>query len=274
MKHLSLSIAIAWAVIAMVIASANQIALTDAAERATAAPNSAVVVELFTSQGCSSCPPADRLISQLGDPQLRPRVIPLAFHVDYWDRLGWRDPFSSSAWTTRQQGYARAMGLNGTYTPQIVVAGSRQCVGSDQSKVMAAIQEEAKGQRPVKITITQADPSGGGGRGEVRFKLTAQALADVMWDQQILVAVFESGLETKIRSGERGGESLINDFTVRRLVPIFVLQHRAGSKKSCEVVIPVEAGWKRDRLGVAVFAQDPMTLKIEGATVASALWAG
>ena len=270
MKHQALAITIAWGVIAIGVAIANPITLSPAATPALIDP---VVVELFTSQGCSSCPPADRLISRLGDPKLRGRVIPLAFHVDYWDRLGWRDPFSSPAWTTRQEEYARAMGLHGTYTPQIVVAGSRECVGSDQSKVMAAIQAEANGRRPVKITITQPDPNGGG-HDEVRFRLTAHALADAKRDQQILVAVFESGLETKIRSGERGGESLINDFTVRRLIPIFVLEHRAGSTKSCEVVIPMEAGWRRDRLGVAVFAQDPMTLKIEGATVTSAPGAG
>jgi hypothetical protein len=95
-----------------------------------------------------------------------------------------------------------------------------------------------------------------------------------MRDQQIVAAVFESGLETKIRSGERGGESLINDFTVRRLIAIFVLAHPAGSEKSAEVVIPIQTGWNRDRIGLAVFAQDPMTLKIEGATVANRLRSG
>src|SRR5688572_22165851 len=84
-----------------------------------------VLVELFTSQGCSSCPPADKLLSALrSDPQMAGRVIPLAFHVDYWNRIGWEDPFSSAQWTGRQQRYARALG-NGSrvYTPQLVVNG-------------------------------------------------------------------------------------------------------------------------------------------------------
>src|SRR5512134_2402114 len=86
------------------------------------------VVELFTSQGCSSCPPADRLLAELGED---PAVLPLAFHVDYWDHLGWRDPFSSPRWSERQGRYARTLG-RGLYTPQLVVAGDQDVLGSNQ----------------------------------------------------------------------------------------------------------------------------------------------
>ena len=92
-----------------------------------------VVVELFTSQGCSSCPPADALIREIAhDPALRGRVIPLAFHVDYWDQLGWRDPFSSAAYSARQADYAsKAFHGGDIYTPQMVVNGREALVGSN-----------------------------------------------------------------------------------------------------------------------------------------------
>src|ERR1700681_1033381 len=101
-----------------------------------------VVVELFTSQGCSSCPPADRLLSRLqGDSRTAGTVIPLAFHVDYWNRLGWSDPFSSAAWSERQMTYAKALHSNRIYTPQLVVGGRAECVGSEERQVMRRIHE-------------------------------------------------------------------------------------------------------------------------------------
>jgi hypothetical protein len=98
------------------------------AQAAAPAPEaSPIIIELFTSQGCSSCPPADRLLKRLaGDP----RVIPLSFHVDYWNYIGWTDPFSSKRWSERQQGYARAFRSNRIYTPQLVVSGRTGASGS------------------------------------------------------------------------------------------------------------------------------------------------
>ena len=94
-----------------------------------------VVLELFTSEGCSSCPLADELLSRIG--LSATGVIPLAYHVDYWDRLGWSDPFSSGQWTARQVVYIRAMELGGPYTPQIVIGGKWECVGSDSPRPRA-----------------------------------------------------------------------------------------------------------------------------------------
>src|SRR6266568_4493610 len=99
-----------------------------------------VVVELFTSQGCSSCPPADELLRGIArNAALRGKVIPLAFHVDYWDHLGWRDPFSSADWSRRQMFYIRAMRLDSAYTPQAVVNGTKQMVGANGGALAAAI---------------------------------------------------------------------------------------------------------------------------------------
>ena len=101
-----------------------------------------VVVELFTSQGCSSCPPADHIVSEIAhDQSLMGRVIPLTFHVDYWDRLGWRDPFSAETFTRRQGAYAHAFKLESLYTPQMVVDGRRQFVGSNRTAAADAIRD-------------------------------------------------------------------------------------------------------------------------------------
>src|SRR5436305_2977651 len=116
---------------------------------------SPVVVELFTSQGCSSCPPADALIHSIAnDPAMRGRVIPLAFHVDYWDSLGWRDPFSSAEWTQRQARYARTMHLNSAYTPQAVVNGTREFIGSNKSVLKAALEKASNEKPRTEIALT------------------------------------------------------------------------------------------------------------------------
>ena len=112
----------------------------DAAPAPASADRGPVVIELFTSQGCSSCPPADRLLSRLAEePAYRGRVVPLAFHVDYWDYIGWRDPFSSPRWSERQRDYGRSLGLGTVYTPQLVIDGRSECVGSQEGDVRREI---------------------------------------------------------------------------------------------------------------------------------------
>ncbi|MEO1083852.1 MAG: DUF1223 domain-containing protein [Acidobacteriota bacterium] len=118
------------------------------------APRGPVVVELFTSQGCSSCPPADRLFSRLeGD------VIPLAFHVDYWNHLGWRDPFSDPRWSERQRRYGGTFERGYVYTPQLVVNGRAEAIGSDRRKVRTML-DEAAAQGPRATLELAVEPRG------------------------------------------------------------------------------------------------------------------
>jgi hypothetical protein len=112
-----------------------------------------VVVELFTSQGCSSCPPADALLSTLAD---RPDVLALAFHVDYWNRLGWTDPFSGPWATARQTAYAAQLGSDQVYTPQAVIDGRSDVVGSDREALEAAIAT-ARTEPTVPVALTPSD---------------------------------------------------------------------------------------------------------------------
>ncbi len=192
-----------------------------------------VVVELFTSQGCSSCPPADELLTKLGsDPALRGRVIPLAFHVDYWDHLGWRDPFSSSQWSARQQSYAAPFGWT-LYTPQLVVNGTADAVGSDARKIRGLIEQASKRASAARIEIVSVDRTAHGLTVRVRGVSSQPAVA--------LVALFENGLATSVPRGENSGRNLQNDFVVRDLQKAFTTDARGQGDQTLAIELPPSA---------------------------------
>jgi hypothetical protein len=162
-----------------------------------------VVVELFTSQGCSSCPPADRLLGELA---ARDDVIALSFHVDYWNYLGWADPFSSAAATERQRAYRESLGLRYVYTPQMVIGGAREAVGSHRDEVLQAIEQARSEPRiPVEIAHPDADTAivtiGEG---------PAPARPAAVW-----LFAFDRRHSTAIRRGENEGVTLTNSHVVR-----------------------------------------------------------
>jgi len=225
-----------------------------------------VVVELFTSQGCSSCPPADRLLSRLArDPKLASRVIPLAFHVDYWNYIGWSDPFSAKAWSQRQEGYARAFRSSRIYTPQLVVSGRSEIVGSDESGIRRQIAEALAAEPAGRVTVAaEISPEG-------RLKITAGAklVRAAEGPLDLWVAVYETCLSTKVGAGENASRTLANDFVVRRLEKALTLSGTAGTADSAEIVIALDKRWNRDHLGVAAFLQDPKTMAIQGAGVSN-----
>jgi hypothetical protein len=226
--------------------------------------SSPVILELFTSQGCSSCPPADRLLTRLAeDPALAGRVIPLSFHVDYWDYIGWRDPFASPRWSERQREYGRAFRSNRIYTPQIVVNGRTECVGSHENVVRKQIAA-ALGTPPAARVSLEAGRPGADGRLKVRVGAElVRAAADQ--DLDLWVAVWETGLVTPVGAGENASHTLKNDHVVRRLEKALSLPGRSGSRESAEIVLGLDKRWKLENLGVAAFLQDPATRVIHGA---------
>lgn len=212
-----------------------------------------VVVELFTSQGCSSCPPADALLSEVArDASLRGRVIPLAFHVDYWDRLGWRDPFSSPEWSRRQYVYVRALDVSSAYTPQIVVNGVRQFVGSHRAALEEALVAQSHHKRAGEVQVT---PSRHG--AEARIRVQAKGTGD------LVVVVYDTAAPTPVARGENTGRTISNDAIVRRLVRAGTL---SGGALDRTITVPLDPSWKD--LGVAAFLQDGETLAIGAAATA------
>jgi len=165
-----------------------------------------VVLELFTSQSCSSCPPAEAVLGGLV--ATRPDLLPLAFHVTYWDRLGWKDRYSLPAATARQRGYAAGFGADSVYTPQLVVDGARHVVGSDRRAVAAAIaaaEAERAAAPAVALALSRANDGlaieVGGGAGTGRLWLVG----------------FDSEQVTAVASGENAGRTLRQANVVRAL---------------------------------------------------------
>jgi len=205
-----------------------------------------VVVELFTSQGCSSCPPADALLGELSR---RGDVIALAYHVDYWDNLGWKDPFASRSGTERQRVYARSLGLSGLYTPQMVVDGATDVVGSDRRSVLAAVSGQRQGPA---IQLLRED-------GVLKVGVAAQKGAQA--GEAVLVAYAEQA-ETKVQRGENAGRSLTEYSIVRGVYP---LGRWTGEATSFSIDLSTVAG---DATAVAVLLQTPGPGRILGAAKA------
>jgi hypothetical protein len=234
--------------------------------RAAASSGPAVLVELFTSQGCSSCPPADRLLGVLPGEVDGVQVLPLAFHVDYWDDLGWRDPFSSAAWTARQNRYAHALGAGRIYTPQLVVMGTADVVGSDRARAIELIRQAAR--EPASGARIQATTTASAGKQALTVSVEAAlgtgkpglARADA-W-----VALVENGLATKVGRGENSGRGLVDHFVVRRLTRAFTVE--AGHPRRGDVELALEPTWRRDRMAVTVFLQDGRDLEVLAAAAA------
>ncbi len=197
-----------------------------------------VVLELFTSQSCSSCPPADALLAELargGDD----RLLPLAFHVTYWDRLGWKDPFSLPEATERQRRYAALWGRDNVFTPQMVVQGARDAVGSDRRAVMAAI-EAARAAAAEGPAMRLAPGEGGAG---LALSVGAGRGSGTLW-----LVGFDPRHVTEVRAGENGGRNLVHTQVVRSL-----RQAGAWRGEALRLILPAPAGGER----AAVLLQAP-----------------
>src|SRR5213592_3919770 len=233
-----------------------------------------VIVELFTSEGCSSCPPADEVLTKLVTTQAvaNAEIIALGEHVDYWDRLGWRDPFSSAAFTARQSEYAsQAFRTDNIYTPQLIVDGREAVVGSDYRAATAAIaratapggaaaaarlrisvKAEHNPSRASVHVITRVDPPDAS---------TSKAAADVF------LAVVEDGLVTQVKRGENKGRELRHTAVVRSLTPIGAMSDSGPWSADTTVQFPPD--WNAARSRVVAFVQERAKRKMLGAVTAS-----
>ena len=226
----------------------------------------AVVAELFTSEGCSSCPPADEVLTRLVASQPVPAVeiIALGEHVDYWDRLGWRDPFSSPRFTSRQSQYdAEVFRSNRIYTPQIVVDGQRAEVGSDVAAVRRAIEKAGQQPKAAVSVAARAD----GDRLNIDVRVDARAAVALRETADIMVAVTEDHLETHVRRGENGGRVLKHTAVVRSMSTVGAVspEHRTFS-----ITAPLASSrdWKPEHLRVVAFVQEIQSRRMIGAGTA------
>jgi len=222
-----------------------------------------VVLELFTSQGCSSCPPADALLSKLRREDFGgSTVIPLAYHVDYWNHLGWSDPFSSARWSQRQNQYAQSLKNNQIYTPQLIINGGVQLVGSANGPIHAAIERQLEGADRGEVFIDRVALAGNEIKVDLRGRLDARASGG---HAKVVVVLFENGVTTTVESGENARKKLTNDAIVRWQEGALDLSANGVEAKST-VSIPLAAGWRTNQLGVAAFIQDTPSLAIEAST--------
>jgi hypothetical protein len=216
-----------------------------------------VLVELFTSEGCSSCPPADALLRTLDStqPVRGAELIVLSEHVDYWDDLGWRDPHSSHAFTIRQQRYATRLGLASAYTPQMVVDGNLEFVGSDRARANHAFEKASAGSKiEVRISQVQFDDK------RLNAHIETEAVPS---NSEIFVAVALEHVQSEVLRGENGGHRLEHVAVVESISKVAAIAKAASLSRN--IAIPVNSSTGPYRL--IAFVQEVNQGRILGATV-------
>ena len=218
---------------------------------AVSGPQRLALVELYTSEGCSSCPPADRWLSALRkDKGLTERIVPLAFHVDYWNKLGWIDPYAQPAFSERQSIQSRRRGASFVFTPQILVSGRdyrRGIVFDDFDRRVKAINDSKPG-ASIRFEAARM-PSGWA------VALTSQLAGDVpAYAAQAFIAAYENVPATTITAGENRGLTLSHAYVVRNLAGPFAFDD--SGKLSVKEMLSVTARPRSDGFGLAAFVQD------------------
>jgi hypothetical protein len=223
-----------------------------------------ILVELFTSEGCSSCPPADALLQKLDATQPIPnaQLIVLSEHVDYWDHDGWKDPNSSHALTERQAAYVSALGLKTPYTPQIIVNGTAEMRLGDQQQVIKVFQEAVAALKvPVRIgevTVDAGNPA----------VLQMHILADTNIDQHnadVYVAVALDHVESQVLRGENGGQHLTHVAVVLQLTKVGKLSK--GKSFDETVQLKLKTGTDPKNVRIVAFVQEPGSGRLLGAAL-------
>ena len=240
-----------------------------AAERTELTP---VIVELFTSQGCSSCPPADELLSSLerNQPVAGAWIIPLGLHVDYWNHLGWRDPFSSKQFSARQKAYVHALEARSVYTPMMVVDGQRAFVGSQPVTARDAVVSALR----VPKARLSIDLATGRNESTVRVAIATAGLVDRTDGEvtEVWLAVTEGGMRTEVTRGENAFRTLAHTAVVRWLGRIgSVPPTPAGDRFAVQHRVRLRPTWQRANLRVVVFLQERSSRRIVGAAQAPLL---
>jgi hypothetical protein len=226
-----------------------------------------VLVELFTSEGCNTCPPADKVLGYMEEKQPFPgtTVIALEEHVDYWNHDGWTDPFSSAKWTERQQNYENIFKKPQPYTPQMVIDGQAEVVGSNGPGVVEAVKAAVqKPKTDVKIVAGTVDP-----KGVRHFTVTTGKIAGASGGDspEVWLAVTEDGLQSSVNAGENSGQTLHHAATMRSLQKIGVADASKSSDSfSGDAAVKFDPKWNAANSHVVVFIQEKKSREVLGAS--------
>jgi hypothetical protein len=204
------------------------------------------LLELYTSEGCSSCPPADKWLSDL-KPDTK-KIVPLAFHVDYWDYIGWKDKFSKTEYSDRQRKTAAFAGAGFVYTPQFVLSG-RDFKGSDTSRINQAIAINQKLASRANLSLDAITQVNGG----ITLQATAKAVnpADIK-NADIFVAIYENKLASQVNAGENNGRELKHDYVVRN----FFGAYQLNNQNKFSNIFNLSPEWKSRQAGAVIFVQN------------------
>ncbi|MEO7531530.1 MAG: DUF1223 domain-containing protein [Sediminibacterium sp.] len=229
------------------ISSKNRFTASEQVPVVTTDNKAIVVMELFTSQGCSSCPPADALLAEYSKLH-NEHIITLSFHVDYWNRLGWADPFSSSAYSTRQQWYSQHLPRGSVYTPQLIVNGRGEAVGNNRNAVNGLVQKELTGTSPESLSVDNIVI----GKNAINFHYTTISSNK---DEVLNVALVQKEVTTHVKAGENEGVTITNHNIVRSFTTMPITEDGTG-----QVAIP--ASFKPDDYALVLYIQNKKDLLI------------
>jgi hypothetical protein len=228
-----------------------------------------VLVELFTSEACSSCPPADALLIQLEkQPIAGVEVIALAEHVDYWNHLGWTDALSSPLFSFRQQQYATRFSEETVYTPQMVMNGRVQAPGGEREKVLYAIEQAARGPR-ANVSVQAHAAEAADGPDAVRIRISVERLPPELKSQSfdLILAMAETGVNSRVTSGENAGRMLRHPAVARSLTKVATLN--SGQERfrgySATLMTQIAGSWNRSQVRAVAFVQSRETQAVAGA---------
>lgn len=252
-----------FAIFAVGLAAAGCLSQPAQGQKSDAAPKSAarvpVIVELFTSEGCSSCPPADRALKFLAEqqPVSNAEVIPLAFHVDYWNNAGWKDRFSSAAFSRRQELYVSRFGLDSSYTPEMVVDGRSEFIGNDTGKASKRIAEAANDAKGSVVLNFDGDV----------LNVRISGLAG-HHPATVFLAITEDDINSAVNGGENSGQTFNHSSVVRSLTSLGLVEKAASTFES-KTGVPAVPDLKPEKGRVVVFVQDNDSRKIIAANFIS-----
>ena len=209
-----------------------------------------VLVELFTSEGCSSCPPADRWFNtRLKTPEMATQVLPLAFHVDYWDYIGWKDPYGSAQYTARQYGHRNIGHTRGIYTPQVLMNGAETRDWNLRSSLTRQLAIAQKTPVPWTLRLLTGSAEQGKFNAELRVQGADGTLAT---DAMLTVVLYEDGLASNVSAGENRGEVLTHEGVVRRVFGPYPVS-KAIEGITIQALLP--SAWRTQHLGVGAFVE-------------------